>query len=943
MFSGIYVDKENSKLLIAERKKDGSRNIEKVPLLLEYYVPDPHGKYVGTDDVVLRRMVLKNLRTYYTAKKEENKKKQEDPNYRTYGLDAKPAHQTLYKFYRENYGECPNPVLHKSFFDIEVDLENEKGISINELVEKGHKPINAISIYNDWEERLYTAALYPPTLEKREADAIIANYPDAKLFTNEKELIKQFIEWFSDADIEIGWNNCLPLGSTVWLKDRIKPIERLTDGEELLDSTVVKVSGIHEKPEYKISMANGAVIYVSKDHIFPFVSDGEIQGDHTVEEIQQLLDKEQVFFNVCLHNNTNPDLTYRELLQNSLPNLFLSYRMNNLATYVKEQLETNLTLKLPLHNGESVEIELDEVIPESVLNALGTLFVNDDHNNLPLLSNALFGTLPDAETTVHTDVDDDTLKFDLVGTMLLYKNLNKEINVEVFSMLSKKQFRAFIEGCIEGGQSVLTDKHVGFAVRQNDALSFGELLRWNGVSVYTGDFATYTEAHNFVDNRKPNTVDVWFNAGDFTETHEGGDEAYVRVTKIEPTGRTVKMMDICTNTHYFWTQGFYTHNCKFDLPYIVQRIKTLFADEGEDAVSEVLKSLTPFHVEPIGSTKKTEFGDEYTEYELAGIWSADMMEVYKKHTPHEHESYKLDNIADEELGERKVAYDGTLDDLFRDDFKTFIDYNRQDTMLVYKLDKKTNYLNIHNMQAHELMVPLDVTMGTVGWFSQAVTNFARDQGKILPDKWEARQAQWEGIKAPGAFVQDPVPGIHEWISDMDMTSLYPSVIRCLNMSPETIIGQMRLDYTLPYLKKKIVDNGLWEKMMKRIPNWAKAWGGDELFGTFEYQLIMAKADQPITCDYEDGRVFTMTGAQWYDFIFNQDNQISLSAFGTLYRTDKQGIVPALLTKWFGERKAYKKEMKRYEDMLAGVIIEDENDVKALQAEIAALERETENA
>ena len=583
MFSGVYLNRDTSKLMIAERLEDGSRRIMETPLVLEYYVPDSRGKYVGIDGVVLRKIAVKNLRQFYQVKKDEAAKKKEDPNYRTYGLDANITHQTMYKFYKQNYGECPTPELHKSFFDIEVDLGNEKGVSIAELIEKGHKPINAISIYNDWEQKLYTAALYPPTLEKEEADAIIADYPDALMFDDEKKLIKQFIQWFSDADIEVGWNS----------------------------------------------------------------------------------------------------------------------------------------------------------------------------------------------------------------------------------------------------------------------------------------------------------------------------------------GR-------------------------FDIPYIIQRIKTLFADEGEYAVNEVLESLSPFLALPQGKEKTTEFGDKYTEYDIPGVWLADMMVIYKKHITHEHESYKLDNIADEELSERKVAYEGTLDDLFRDDFKTFIDYNRQDTMLVYKLDKKTNYLNLHNMQAHELMIPLDVTMGTVGWFSQAVINYAKDHDQIVPDRWEARQAQWEGIKAPGAFVQNPVPGLHQWVSDMDMTSLYPSVIRCLNMSPETIVGQMRLEYTLPYLRDKIIKNGLWEKMAKRIPNWAKAWSGDEMFGTLEYQLIMKKSDTVITCDYEDGKVYKMTGAQWYDFIFNQGNQICISAFGTLYRTDIEGIVPALLTKWFGERKAYKKKMKAYEDMLDGVELPPDFDRGALEGELQKL-------
>ena len=121
MFSGVYLNRDTSKLMIAERLEDGSRRIMETPLVLEYYVPDARGKYVGIDGVVLRKIAVKNLRQFYQVKKDEAAKKKEDPNYRTYGLDANITHQTMYKFYKQNYGECPTPELHKSFFDIEVD------------------------------------------------------------------------------------------------------------------------------------------------------------------------------------------------------------------------------------------------------------------------------------------------------------------------------------------------------------------------------------------------------------------------------------------------------------------------------------------------------------------------------------------------------------------------------------------------------------------------------------------------------------------------------------------------------------------------------------------------------------------------------------------------------------------------------------------------------
>ena len=108
-------------------------------------------------------------------------------------------------------------------------------------------------------------------------------------------------------------------------------------------------------------------------------------------------------------------------------------------------------------------------------------------------------------------------------------------------------------------------------------------------------------------------------------------------------------------------------------------------------------------------------------------------------------------------------------------------------------------------------------MGTVAWFDQAVINNAHDSGLYIPDRVEGKGDEWKGIRPPGAFVQDPVVGMHEWISDTDLNSLYPSTIRCLNMSPETIVAQVKLTYTMPYLWKKIEEDNLWFKKGERIP------------------------------------------------------------------------------------------------------------------------------
>ena len=353
----------------------------------------------------------------------------------------------------------------------------------------------------------------------------------------------------------------------------------------------------------------------------------------------------------------------------------------------------------------------------------------------------------------------------------------------------------------------------------------------------------------------------------------------------------------------------------FDIPYIVQRTIKLFGEEKT-------KEYCLWKQKPICKEVES-YGRVVKNYSFVGKWVVDYLQLYKKHTPNEHESYSLDNISYEELGDRKVKYEGTLTNLYTDDYKLFLEYNRQDTMLLARLDKKLNYINIHNRQAHSIPVTLEATMGTVAWFDQAVINNAHNSGLYVPDRIEGKGDEWSGIRPPGAFVQTPVTGMHEWISDTDLNSLYPSTIRCLNMSPETIVGQVKLTYTMPYLRKKIEEENLWSKKGERIPDWGNAWGGDELFGTLEYQMIMNKTDDILTLELESGEKSDIMAKDLYDLIFQDNSNLCISAFGTLFRTDKQGLVAKILSEWYADRKRMKATSYMYRNLKDGLKVSED--------------------
>ena len=362
----------------------------------------------------------------------------------------------------------------------------------------------------------------------------------------------------------------------------------------------------------------------------------------------------------------------------------------------------------------------------------------------------------------------------------------------------------------------------------------------------------------------------------------------------------------------------------FDTPYIVRRIENVLG-KGES------KRLCLWNIDPVYKEKKNKFGDVNIYYDIVGKWFVDYMELYQKHERGKKESYKLDSIAEIELGERKVQHDESLDDMYRQRYEDFIKYNRQDTMLVKKLEDKLKYIEIHNAQAHDIRCSLESTMGTVGWVEQAIINEAHSMGLIVNDRDERKNSGWEGIIPPGAYCADPIiKGLVNDIFSFDMSSLYPSCIRSINISPETMVAQVQLNITLPRLWKKIEEEKLWKNVKERKPDWGAAWGG--LWAVDEYWEIKNQTNTVLTLQFVEGGEIQKTAKEIYDIIFAENSNLNISAFGTIYRTDKKGLIPSILGKWFGQRKEYKKEMFKYEAMATGVQIEDDKLLKLLESE-----------
>ena len=331
----------------------------------------------------------------------------------------------------------------------------------------------------------------------------------------------------------------------------------------------------------------------------------------------------------------------------------------------------------------------------------------------------------------------------------------------------------------------------------------------------------------------------------------------------------------------------------YDIPYTVNR--TMRVLSKDDTRRFCLWGQLP---------KKREYekyGKQAVTFDLIGRVHLDSLELYRKYTYEELHTFRLDAIGEIEVGENKVPYEGTLDQLYNNDFRKFIEYNIQDTALLDKLDKKLRFIDLSNSIAHENTVLLQTTMGAVAVTEQGIVNEAHNRGLQVPNR--PKRDDSENTQAAGAYVAFPKKGLHKWIASMDLNSLYPSVIRALNMAPETIIGQIR---------PEISEARVHEDMTLKKKSFAGSWEGR--FSTEEYEAVMAqRKDIALTVDWEDGRTDVLSGAEIFQLIFDSQMPWMLSANGTIFTTEFEGVIPGILTRWYAERKELQKKLKKAKD------------------------------
>ena len=214
----------------------------------------------------------------------------------------------------------------------------------------------------------------------------------------------------------------------------------------------------------------------------------------------------------------------------------------------------------------------------------------------------------------------------------------------------------------------------------------------------------------------------------------------------------------------------------FDIPYLVNRMRKL---TGDDKMSN---RLSPWGI--VRERNVMINGKANQAYVLEGVESLDYLDVYKKFTYTQQESYRLDHIAFVELGERKLSYveHGNLFTLYKEDYQKFIDYNLKDVELVHRLDEKLDLISLILTMAYKAGVNYTDTLGTTNIWDSIIYRMLNEQKIAVPPKTEKIKTPY-----PGGYVKEPQVGSHDWVTSFDLNSLYPNIIVQYNMSPETVM------------------------------------------------------------------------------------------------------------------------------------------------------------
>ena len=307
---------------------------------------------------------------------------------------------------------------------------------------------------------------------------------------------------------------------------------------------------------------------------------------------------------------------------------------------------------------------------------------------------------------------------------------------------------------------------------------------------------------------------------------------------------------------------------KFDIPYIINRIIKVL---GESHV----KRLSPFGIVNTRNVKN-ERGGEDVYYNIIGISDLDYLDLYKKYSFGEKPSYSLKYITTLELGETKLDHEefANMHLFYKENYQKFVEYNIQDVKLVIKLDEKLNFIKLAMQIAYLAKINFRECFSPVITWESLIYNHESKKGVFF----EIKEKNNSNDGYPGAFVKQPIPSKYKWVVSFDLNSLYPSLIRQFNISPEKILSEPERTELL--YKIKDINNDSYLQLVKL----------DETNGIVQ-NIIDKNIDTSMLKQFD----------------------VALTGAGYFFKRDSQGFMAEIMAYIYNQRRAIKKQMLKDED------------------------------
>jgi DNA polymerase elongation subunit (family B) len=232
----------------------------------------------------------------------------------------------------------------------------------------------------------------------------------------------------------------------------------------------------------------------------------------------------------------------------------------------------------------------------------------------------------------------------------------------------------------------------------------------------------------------------------------------------------------------------------YDIPYLVRRIDRVLGEK-------LMKRMSPWGL--VTERETVILGRKQISYDIGGVSQLDYLNLYKKFTYKAQESYRLDHIANVELGQKKLDHSefDTFKDFYTKGWQKFVEYNIIDVELVDRLEDKMKLIELALTMAYDAKANYADVFSQVRMWDTIIYNYLKKKNIVIPPNVRSDKDS----KYAGAYVKEPIPGVYDWVVNFDLNSLYPHLIMQYNISPETLVEQRHPSVTVDKILNQEID------------------------------------------------------------------------------------------------------------------------------------------